>query len=656
MKTRILPLLIIFWASIGAFAQTTVSLAGVCVDCPATINAFINCSVSSAGTLQEGAVVGAGVTQTISVSVTKVGKYSLSTTANGITFSATGTFTATGTQNVVLTASGVPAAAGTTNFTLTSGALSCTFSRTVGNPAMVIAGACPTKLRFTQTNESAQSVGSGIDNYEFNTKSYALSTDSVLYALPYTFHTKPATTFYKRNYSPLKIQNLPKIVAISGNNGNIPPLGQAFAPLWAVGVDGNMYLIALFPTGSNVGPDLRNSGNTYVTTYVGPASSTSATNIANPGVYKFPLPPTGTKWVDCSNNWGMNDLGEVYTYYGSNRTPLDPDPELTPRKLPNPAGTPATFKYVSFVDVIGYQILRGNDGNYYSWGGQRVTGGSSYGNTSLGWGSSEITSPPTTGAGYADVANGFPVAADIRKMQYPAGIVLQRGSPNMTVDGRCFVLGGIGYNISSKAADGIYMYYPFKDGDYDMTRSDIFNGSANPSIGTIMTTTPREIALPPGATKFITSPIAATAAIAYDYWFPNVETARGGTPVKAFTDNGMYGYFDKKFAHDASTRGFDFLNMVSSPSGTVYVPKYMPTLPGFQNSIPVINHYGLDAVTGAFYTKIRSALIDYGVYGASNNATVVNNRHPQNHATVEHFIHMLNGNCDDNNPHPEPNN
>jgi uncharacterized protein (TIGR02145 family) len=74
-------------------------------------------SFASAGTLIAGTPV-SGVTQTITATVTTVGDYSITATANGVTFAGTGTFTATGAQNIILTATGTPTAASSNNFTL----------------------------------------------------------------------------------------------------------------------------------------------------------------------------------------------------------------------------------------------------------------------------------------------------------------------------------------------------------------------------------------------------------------------------------------------------------------------------------------------------------------------------------------------------------
>jgi uncharacterized protein (TIGR02145 family) len=62
-----------------------------------------------------------GVTQTINMNVGTIGTYNISTTSspvNGVTFAASGTFTTTGLQTIVLTANGSGTYAGTYNYTL----------------------------------------------------------------------------------------------------------------------------------------------------------------------------------------------------------------------------------------------------------------------------------------------------------------------------------------------------------------------------------------------------------------------------------------------------------------------------------------------------------------------------------------------------------
>lgn len=70
---------------------------------------------SVSGTMTEGVAV-SGVTMTVYANVTTLGTYSITSgPVNGVTFSGSGTFTATGCQAITLTATGTPTAAGTYN-------------------------------------------------------------------------------------------------------------------------------------------------------------------------------------------------------------------------------------------------------------------------------------------------------------------------------------------------------------------------------------------------------------------------------------------------------------------------------------------------------------------------------------------------------------
>ncbi len=91
-----------------------------------------------AGTYAKGASLDTSNKVTLGVNVTTTGAYSFSTnTVNGYTFSATGSFTATGNQVVVLTATGKPLANGTDNFTVSGAASFCSFPVTVMVPLAV---------------------------------------------------------------------------------------------------------------------------------------------------------------------------------------------------------------------------------------------------------------------------------------------------------------------------------------------------------------------------------------------------------------------------------------------------------------------------------------------------------------------------------------
>ncbi len=94
-----------------------------------------NCtSFVSGGTYTAGTPLGATNIATVSVNVTTAGTYTItSNTVNGVTFSATGSFTTTGTQLIQLTGSGTPLVAGSFNYT--PGTNGCIFSITVSGAA-----------------------------------------------------------------------------------------------------------------------------------------------------------------------------------------------------------------------------------------------------------------------------------------------------------------------------------------------------------------------------------------------------------------------------------------------------------------------------------------------------------------------------------------
>ena len=79
------------------------------------------------GTFTAGTAVTAANTVTVQVNVDSIGIYAVSTSSvNGLSFSASGSFTFTGVQTITLTGAGTPASAGTYDFTPAAGA--CTYS------------------------------------------------------------------------------------------------------------------------------------------------------------------------------------------------------------------------------------------------------------------------------------------------------------------------------------------------------------------------------------------------------------------------------------------------------------------------------------------------------------------------------------------------
>lgn len=113
-----------YWTNVIGQVINTITSNGTAV-----INAYSDCSTASSGTLTSGIPV-SGVSQTITLDVTSIGTYVLSASANGVTFSGSGTFTSTGVQTIILTASGVPTSAGTASFTINT-TPNCTFNRII---------------------------------------------------------------------------------------------------------------------------------------------------------------------------------------------------------------------------------------------------------------------------------------------------------------------------------------------------------------------------------------------------------------------------------------------------------------------------------------------------------------------------------------------
>jgi hypothetical protein len=123
-------------ASVSNFPVTG---AGTTCSFPVTINPTpvaaytLDCAGSTInGTYYVGSALNASNTISLSVNVTAVGSYSISSgpAVNGISFSKTGNFTATGIQTVAIPGTGTPAASGAFSYTLTGAIGSCPFSIT----------------------------------------------------------------------------------------------------------------------------------------------------------------------------------------------------------------------------------------------------------------------------------------------------------------------------------------------------------------------------------------------------------------------------------------------------------------------------------------------------------------------------------------------
>jgi hypothetical protein len=88
-------------------------------------------SITTGGTYTPGVSLTSANTVTVQVTVTTPGTFTISTnTVNGISFSNSGTFSATGFQNVILTGTGTPINSGSQNFAVSFGSSTCNFSIT----------------------------------------------------------------------------------------------------------------------------------------------------------------------------------------------------------------------------------------------------------------------------------------------------------------------------------------------------------------------------------------------------------------------------------------------------------------------------------------------------------------------------------------------
>jgi len=113
----------------GSGGTSVFSLAGA-------PNACTGASVQ--GIFTAGVATTSSNTATVQVDVTTPGTYTISTAAvNGVSFSASGTFSSTGSQSVTLSASGTPVSAGTFTIPISVGSSSCSFQVIVvaGTPA-----------------------------------------------------------------------------------------------------------------------------------------------------------------------------------------------------------------------------------------------------------------------------------------------------------------------------------------------------------------------------------------------------------------------------------------------------------------------------------------------------------------------------------------
>jgi uncharacterized protein (TIGR02145 family) len=125
------------------------------------------------------------VSQTLQVNVTSIGTYSINSISNGVTFSASGTFTTTGLQTILLAATGTPVAVYNTLTYDLNTTPSCSFDRVVAvNPtsngsAVITITGCASGAGTLATNNSASGVTQTIIISVTTPGTYAIATSTV---------------------------------------------------------------------------------------------------------------------------------------------------------------------------------------------------------------------------------------------------------------------------------------------------------------------------------------------------------------------------------------------------------------------------------------------------------------------------------------------
>ncbi|HEY5367848.1 MAG TPA: hypothetical protein VIJ75_02560 [Hanamia sp.] len=129
-------------------------------------------SFAFAGTYQQGVIMNAGNSVTVQVNVATPGAYTItSDSTNGVRFSGSGIFSATGIQSVALTAVGTPLNAGLQNYNVTFGTSTCGFGLTFLPAAAASDDYFPLSLKSNWTYELVG--GSASDNITNTVIGYA---------------------------------------------------------------------------------------------------------------------------------------------------------------------------------------------------------------------------------------------------------------------------------------------------------------------------------------------------------------------------------------------------------------------------------------------------------------------------------------------------
>ena len=277
-----------------SFSRTVDSGISASTNGTGVVSAY-NCSGSNGtyGFMYAGSAV-SGVTSNIIATVTTIGTYNISTTANGVTFSASGTFTGTGNQVITLTASGTPTAAGSNSFTLNTSP-NCSFTRTTLPPSLSLTMGA---LSWGSGCNSAQNTGYGRVYTNYATLGGNFTLPAGTYSLSFNFNLNAFGTVYTSNGGTYSLHGGIDFRIVDVNTGAV----------YFDIVEGNYRRTALSCTAKGTGSYSGTAAISFPTNYA-PATPNTATLPA--GTYRVEL--RGESWfANCAQTAGQESWNACY--------------------------------------------------------------------------------------------------------------------------------------------------------------------------------------------------------------------------------------------------------------------------------------------------------------------------------------------------------
>ena len=192
-----------------------------------------NCSGAVVqGTYTAGTALNAGNTVSLQVNVTTPGTYNLATTpTNGMTFFGSGTFNATGLQNITLQGTGTPTTAGGTQVPVATGGTSCQFTVTVGSVANPNINLADSAWQFTQGGKTYHgtldsvvfSNVNGIDVLQFYGLTFATGDSLFVLGIGMTSNTIQPGTFNTSTFAVFDFSDVNNNTIFEANPTTITP-------------------------------------------------------------------------------------------------------------------------------------------------------------------------------------------------------------------------------------------------------------------------------------------------------------------------------------------------------------------------------------------------------------------------------------------------